>query len=95
MNGLAPQIFSNLFTIKHDVGYNTLSNDYFFIPRRKSIRNGDETISVLGPRIWNALPDKLKSKKSLLSFQAAIKKFKIDFCPCRLDKNYIPGVGFI
>ena len=93
--GSAPEIFSNLFCIKDDPNYNLRSSDYFKVPKTKSVLNGDETISVLGPKIWNALPDKLKAIESLQSFQVAIKKIKIDFCPCKLDKQYIAGVGYI
>ena len=94
-NGLSPKIFSELFQKRGELNYNFRSNNLFVVPKAKSVFNGEETVSVLGPKIWNSLPDEIKEKRSLLSFKTAIKKLDLNFCPCRLCKKYISGVGFI
>ena len=53
------------------------------------------TISYLGPKIWDILPNEIKEKETLEAFKVAIKKWKPENCPCRLCKCFIAGVGFI
>ena len=95
VKGLSPEIFSNLFSEKESSGYNLRSNDGFIVPQTNTVYNGEETISVLGPKIWNALPEDLRTKETLPSFKSGLKNINFDFCPCRLCKKYIPGVGFL
>ena len=57
--------------------------------------HGTESLSNLGPRIWNLVPDKLKQLIDILAFKKEIKKWKPKSCPCRLCKTFIPYVGFI
>ena len=40
--------------------YNLRNRHYFPIPRVNSVYDGSESISNLGLRIWNLVPDKLK-----------------------------------
>ena len=54
-----------------------------------------ESISFLGPKIWNILPDKLKNATSLEAFKIQIKKWKPQNCPCRLCRVYVQNVGFV
>ena len=51
--------------------------------------------NVLGNKIWNLIPDELKSGNNLTIFKANIKKWIPRDCPCRLCKNYVIGVGFV
>ena len=61
----------------------------------KTVYNGKETVSYLGPKIWGLVPSELKEKQSIAAFKNEIKKWKPNDCPCRLCKSYIAGVGFI
>ena len=64
----------------------------------KSIRtvyNGSECMSFLGPKISNILPDNLKNASSLEVFKASIKSRKPEKCPCRLCRLYVQNVGFV
>ena len=60
-----------------------------------NLYHGTESLSNLGPRIWNLVPDKLKQLVDIHAFKKEIKKWKPENCPCRLCKTYIPHVGFI
>ena len=60
-----------------------------------NLYHGTESLSNLGPRIWNLVPDKLKQLVDIHAFKKEIKKWKPEKCPCRLCKTYIPRVGFI
>ena len=57
--------------------------------------HGTESLSNLGPRIWNLVPDKLKQLVDIHAFKKEIKKRKPENWPCGLCKTYIPHVGFI
>ena len=73
VKGLSPEIFSNLFSEKESSGYNLRSNDGFIVPQTNTVYNGEETISVLGPKIWNALPEDLRTEETLPSFKSGLK----------------------
>ena len=57
--------------------------------------HGSESISFLGPKIWNILPDRLKNVNSIEAFKMQIKKWKPENCPCRFCKVYVQNVGFV
>jgi hypothetical protein len=94
VNGISPEIFSELFREKSQTDYILRNNDYFEIPRVKSVF-GEESVAVLGPKTWNMLPENLKQIRSLEGFKSKIRKWKPTNCPCRICKHYIAGVGFI
>ena len=57
--------------------------------------HGTESLSNLGPRIWNLVSDKLKQLVDFRAFKKEIKKWKPKNSPFWLCKTYIPYVGFI
>ena len=91
---LSPAIIADLFHVRQN-NYNLRHDSYFAIPNVKSVYHGTESLSNLGPRIWNLVPDKLKQLVDIHAFKKEIKKWKPENCPCRLCKTYIPHVGFI
>ena len=50
---------------------------------------------ILGPKIWESVPNDLKRKESVSSFKTAIKKWKPEQCPCRLCKTYLQNIGYL
>ena len=93
--GLSPSIVTELFEHRDEQHYHLRNNAEFTIPTIRTVYHGSESISFLGPKIWNILPDRIKNANSLQIFKSEIKKWKPDNCPCRLCKNYIKNVGFI
>ena len=59
----------------------------------KSVYHGIESISYLGPKIWDILPEKLKNIDNLEQFEKEIQTWKTDNCPCRLCNVYTESVG--
>ena len=70
-------------------------NDTVKRRRVNSVRHGTESISFLGPKIWNLVPSDIKLSQSLSIFKRNIKKWVPLQCPCRLCKIYLQNVGFI
>ena len=92
--GLVPTIFSEVFS-KRSVQYNLRHASEFSVSNVKSTFHGTESLSYLGPNIWDLVPKELKELSSLSAFKNAIKKWKPQNCPCRLCKKYIQNIGFI
>ena len=70
-------------------------NSQFTIPTVRTRYHGSESISFLGPKIWNILPDRLKNANSIEAFKIQIKKWKPENCACRLCKVYVQNVSFV
>ena len=52
--------------------YDLRNNNSFKIRRVNSVRNGNELVTYLGPKIWDLVPNEIKEFESLNAF-----KFKI------------------
>ena len=58
--GLAPTIINDLFLLKETNNYNLRLKLFFKIPRNEAVRNGFESMSYLGPKIWKMLPSEMQ-----------------------------------
>ena len=95
--GISPIFMSDIFvqsqnSLRGYVSSNTGSNQFFYnykYPR--STKYGLDAIRNLGPQIWSFIPDEMK----IMKFKLEIKKWKPVNCPCRLCKEYVPGLGFL
>ena len=63
-NDLSPEIMTELFEQRNEHHYNLRNNVHFIAPQIRTVYHGSESISFLGPRIWNILPDRLKNATS-------------------------------
>ena len=61
----------------------------------RTVSWGTESLSHLGPKIWNSIPLNLKKIQYFRKFKKAIRLWKPEKCPCRMCKTYIQGVGFV
>ena len=80
---LSAPIVADLFKVRQN-NCNLKHCSYFSIPNVKSVYHGSESLSNLGPRIWNLVPNTLKQLDDINSFKTEIKKWKPIDCPCRL-----------
>ena len=92
---LAPAQTQEIFKLKDQPHYNLSYNSLFFRPLVKSIYKGTESLSFLGPKIWDILPDTYKDMPDLNSFKLALKRWRPVNCPCKICKVYIANVGFV
>ena len=80
----------------HDENLKTTRQTSYFRSREiRTVFNGEESLSFLGPNIWEVLPEKLKNLNDLETFKEEIKHWKPTSCPCRNCRTYIDGVGFL
>ena len=93
VNGDAPDILKEVFPLKDSKRYPLRS--IFKTRNVRSVNYGTETLSFIGPKIWEIVPKTIKQSKTIYEFNKQIKLWKPAKCPCRLCKNYIAGVGFV
>ena len=94
LNVLSPDIMQDIFEIKSNY-YNTRDAPAFSSRNIKTVRYGLKTISYMAPKIWNLVPKEMKQVTTLNEFKAKIKIWKLENCPCRLCRTYLPQIGFI
>ena len=80
---ISPTIMQEIFRFRNRSRYNLRGQNTFEIPFRNSACNGTESISYLGPKVWEVAPDNLKRINSLNGFIEQIKKWNPENCPCR------------
>ena len=59
-----------------------------------SVWHGTESMSYLGPKIWNSVPNEIKEPQSLYAFKFKIKRRLPEGCPCRISRIYLGQLGF-
>ena len=93
-SNVVPDVLNYIFE-KNEISYD-LRNNCHFTPRNfKSVYHGSETISYLGPKIWNLVPESIKDLENITSLKTKTKFWKVESCPSRLCRVYLPRIGFI
>ena len=69
--------------VKKQGNYDLRNQTDFVIPQVKSVNYKLKSVQFLGPKIRESRPNDLKSKESVDSFKAAIKRWKHESCHCR------------
>ena len=95
VNNLSPPIMNRAVKLNIDSRYNLRQISQF---SRSLVESGSprtESISYLGPKIWDILPDDYKTIQNLDTFKIKIKKWKLENCPCRLCNIHIDRVVFL
>ena len=73
-NNIAPEIMKELFSPK--ISHYDLRNNNSFKSRRvNSVWHGTESVSYLGPKIWDLVPNEIKESESLNAFKFKIKRW--------------------
>ena len=86
---------NEIFKLRNEHPYNVRQNFQFFRLLVKSVYHRTESLSYLGPKVWDMLPDIYKNIDGLHKLKKTIEKWKPENCPCRICKKYIANVGFI
>ena len=90
----APPQMYEIFKLKDQPQYNLRYNSWFSRPLVTSVYKDTESLSFLGPKLWDILPDTYKDIPDLNSFKLALKKWRPVNFLCRICKIYITNVGF-
>ena len=93
-NNISPEIMKELFAPKM-TPYDLRNNNSFKRRRVNFVRNVTESLSYLGPNIWDLAPNELDKSKSLKKFKFKLKRRVPEGRTCRICKIYLGQVGFI
>ena len=76
VNGMLPKYISDLFVVRNNVkclrGTNKL-----VVPRKRTSNFGLKSTTFIGAKVWNSLPDKLRSTKILKEFKKAVRELHL------------------
>ncbi len=64
--------------------YNLRINDLLQLPKTRTNKYGNESLSYRGSMVWNRLPDQYKAAKSDDEFKIKIRSWKGSGCNCRI-----------
>ena len=87
ISGLCHEIINEVFQFQIQNHHNLRNYSTFRIPSFNTFFREKASVSYLGPKIWNQLPDEMKSLEK--------KKWVPPKCQCRLCRIFSNGIGFI
>ena len=87
ISGLCHEIINEAFQFQIQNHHNLRNYSTFRIPSFNTFFREKASVSYLGPKIWNQLPDEMKSLEK--------KKWVPPKCQCRLCRIFSNGIGFI
>ena len=93
-SGFVPEIITEIFKI-NDHSYDLRKNNCIGGRIIKSRKYGSETVSNLGAKPWDILPENIKKGESLQNLKKKIKFWTSLNCPCKLCKTYIGNGGYV
>ena len=85
---MAPEILTEIFPQKES-NYSLRNSTALQGGSIKTVMYVSETISSLGPKIWDILTTELKNNMSPTLFKKKIRKWAPQNCSCRLCKTYV------
>ena len=91
---ISPIPMQKLFTEKEHQ-YDLRNKSTWVSDNIRTVKYGSETISNMGPKIWEMVPSHIKESSSLLQFKSRIKNWTPTGCICKICKIYIHDVGFL
>ena len=77
------------------IPYDLHDNNSFKRMTVNSFWHSTESVSFLGPKIWDLVSNEIKESESLNAFKFKIKRWIPEGCPCRICKTYLAQVVFI
>ena len=72
-NGVSPKIMNEIFQLREKSHYNLRYTSEFIIPPIYSVYLGSESVSYLGPKIWELIPTAIRQMDTFSGFKKAIK----------------------
>ena len=93
--GISPKIMNKIFRFSKNPVYSLRSGIQLEKPSINTVQFGSQSTVYLGAKIWELIPENIKSSESVDIFKSKIKKWIPEICPCRLCKDYVKQVGFV
>ena len=81
---------TDVFPRSTSSNYDIKSRRTFTTRTVKTVYCGTEFLSYLASKIWELIPNNIRSLENLPKFKKVTKNWKPDVCPCRVCRLYIP-----
>ena len=75
VNGMLPEYISDLFVVRNKIYL--IGTNKVVVPRKKSTNFDSKSTSFIGAKVWNSLPDELRSTKILEEFKNAVRELHL------------------
>ena len=92
-NNLSPSIVKNIFKTT-EPAYSLRRGTIFGSRKIQTQRQGMESLTYLGPKIWSQAPNEIKESASLAVLKNK-KNWRPKLCPCKLCKTYKINLGYL
>ena len=87
LHNLNPAFMKDYFLPK-SISYILQRNDFLLVPKMKTTNYGIRTISFLGQKVWNSLPNEIKLSKNANQFKILIKDWYFENkCACNVCRQ--------
>ena len=83
LNNLNPCYMKDIF---HRTNNDSHRQNNLLVHHHNKTKYGDKSLRILGPRIWNSLPEKMKSVKNVETFRKLINEWCGPCCKCSICK---------
>ena len=84
VNEFNPSFMKNIFTIKRNPRIRPFD---LLVRTRNTEKYGNKSLTALGPKIWNALPEIVKKETSFKKFKEYIKSWSDPTCKCKMCQS--------
>ena len=78
LKGTAPQYLKNMLKLSESVRVLRSSNVYMNVPKVKRQSIANKSLGVMGPRLWNDIPNELKQCSDVKTCKKQLKTFLFD-----------------
>ena len=85
-HSLNPIYMNEIFQTNPSITRNLRSRNNLVTHRYNSVTYGKNSLRILGPTIWNHLPDEYKTAEDLQTFKSLLRQWKGPQCNCNLCK---------
>ena len=85
---------TDIFTLRK-IPYNICSVRLFRSENPRSMHFGVDAIAFRASQLWQKVPIAIKDSSSLENFEAKMKLWCCDDCPCNLCQRFIANVGYM
>ena len=76
VNGMLPKYISDLFVVRNNVKCLRGTNN-LVVPRKKTSNFGLKSTTFISAKVWNSLPDKLRTTKILKKFKKTVRELHL------------------
>ena len=93
--GIFPKIMNEIFRFSKNSVYSLRSDIQLERPSINTVQFGSESTVYFGAKMWQLIPENVKSSESVDIFKSKIEKWVPEICPCRLCKTCVNQVAFV